>query len=462
MTDQRADLLNQTAISVMQAAAAGLITREPVQIFSAQPIVGPRAGAICLHAGLATRSLFRALSADNAATARQFFSWHFTGDPSVYLDGPALRMEATWPAELAQNFIRLRAICRQPKGDGRWVLGINEVGQNVIGCLNNNTPNWLLGGTTGSGKTVALLAAGLQLSWDPSIRQVLIDGKMGAGLGPLANLPGVVGPLATDVATARDALGWVHTELKHRYQVIAAEGEQAAQRFPRLVILFDEFQEFTHDVAVDELLRRIVSRGRAARIHTLLATQHPTISAFGKDGSTKRNLPGRIALKVLDAKASEVIVGAPIPRADRLSGAGDAYIIGSSIHRTQLVLVDHRDLDQAERQPPTLETWPEFGPDDIGQEPMVQWSYTGEQLAYGLASAYRGHGRPRLQDALEKAGMGRPGSTRASRLLRLCREQLEVMEELGLGLTEVPPRPFMESEGAQPGQIIDVVPLLSD
>ena len=254
----------------------------------------------------------------------------------------------------------------------------------------------------------------------------------------------------------------MHTELKRRYQIIAAEGEQAAQRFPRLVILFDEFQEFTHDGVVDELLRRIVSRGRAARIHTLLATQHPTIAAFGKDSSTKRNLPGRVALKVLDAKASEVIIGAPIPRADRLSGAGDAYTIGRSIHRTQLVLVDHRDLDQAERQPLTLETWPEFGPDDIGQEPMVQWGYTGEELAYSLASAYRGHGRPRLQDALEKAGMGRPGSTRASRLLRLCREQLEVMEELGLGLTDILPRPFMESEGAQPGQIIDVVPLLSD
>jgi len=63
---------------------------------------------------------------------------------------------------------------------------------------------------------------------------------------------------------------------------------------------------------------------------------------------------------------------------------------------------------------------------------------------------------------LEKADLGRPGSTRAARLLHLCREQLEVLEELGLGLTEVPPKPFMESEGTQPGQIIDVVPLLSD
>ncbi|RLC83851.1 MAG: hypothetical protein DRJ03_15910 [Chloroflexi bacterium] len=455
--DQRADLLNQTAQSLMQAAGAGLITREPIYVFSAQPIVGPRAGALSIHAGLGTGKLCRALSADKAALARQFISWHFTGHPSVYLDGPALRIEAPWPSELAQDSIRLAAVCKQPKGNGRWVLGVNERGQNIIGKLDDETPNWLLGGTTGSGKSVALHNMGLQLSWDVGARQVLIDGKMGAGLGVLANLPGTVGPVATDVITARDALGWVYAQLEERYRAIAAEGEQAAARFPHLVTLFDEFQEFTGDAAVLELLRRIVNRGRAARIHTILATQHPTIpDAFGDDSTIKRNLPGRVALKVLDAKASEVIIGGPVPRADRLAGRGDAYTIGGAINRVQLLLVDHRDLDQAERQPPPLETWPEFEPSAIGQEPTVQWAYTGEQLAYGLKAAHQNDGRPALQMALEKAGLGRPGSTRAARLLRLCREQLEVLEELGLGLKQVAAKPYMDSPGTHPGQIIDV------
>ena len=206
-----------------------------------------------------------------------------------------------------------------------------------------------------------------------------------------------------------------------------------------------------------ELLRRIVNRGRAARIHTILATQHPTIpDAFGDDSTIKRNLPGRVALKVLDAKASEVIIGGPVPRADRLAGRGDAYTIGGAINRVQLLLVDHRDLDQAERQPPPLETWPEFEPSTIGQEPTVQWAYTGEQLAYGLKAAYQDDGRPALQMALEKAGLGRPGSTRAARLLRLCREQLEVLEELGLGLKQVAFKPHVDNPGTRPGQIIDI------
>lgn len=440
--DRRAELLTQMSQAIIQAAAAGALTGSPIQVFRAEVIAGPRAGAVQLYAGLATGALFNALSADCSAMARQFVTWTFRGDPSVYLDGQALRIEAPWPKELAQDTIRLDSVCRQPKGNGRWVLGINEYGQTVIGGLNDATPNWLFAGTTGSGKTVALLSSGLQLSWDPLNRLVLVDGKLGAGLGLLVNLPGVVGPLATDTATARNALGWVYGELQNRYRIIAAEGEEASKRFNRLVIIFDEFQEFTADPLVAELLRRIVSRGRAARVHVLLATQHPTVGAFGDHGAVKRNLPGRIALKVLDAKASEVVIGAPAPRADRLTGAGDAYAIGGTIHRTQLLLVDQRDLDRAERQPPVLEEWPEFQAEEVGQEPAARWSYTGGELAYGLAAAYRGWGRPALAEALARAGFARPGSERASRLLRLCREQMEKLSCVGLALREVESYPI--------------------
>ncbi len=450
--DRRTELLTQMSQAIIRAAAAGVLG-DPIQVFRAEIVAGPRAGAVQLYAGLATGILFNALTADHSAMARQFIPWPFRGDPSVYLDGQALRVEAPWPKELAQDAVRLGAVCRQPKGNGRWVLGINEYGQTVIGSLNDATPNWLLAGTTGSGKTVALLSAGLQFSWDPLNRLVLVDGKLGAGLGSLANLPGVVGPLATDTVAARNALGWVYRELQQRYRIIAAEGEEASKRFNRLVILFDEFQEFTADSLVAELLRRIVSRGRAARVHTLLATQHPTVDAFGNDnGAVKRNLPGRIALKVLDAKASEVVVGAPAPRADRLTGAGDAYAIGGAIHRTQLVLVEHGNLERAERQPPVLNEWPEFQAGDVGQEMTVRWGYTGRELAYGLAAAYRGWGRPALVAALESAGLGRPGSERADRLLRLGREQMEGLPGVGLSLMEAEPRPV----GIRPGRIVDI------
>ena len=472
MADKRAELLMETANALIQATAASVLTNEPLRVFRAETIAGPRAGAVRLFAGLDAGTLYRTLAADRAAVARQFISWRFFGEPEVYMDGRAVRVEAPWPPELAQDTIRLKSVCRQPKGNGRWVLGINEIGQTIIGALNDRTPNWLIGGTTGSGKTVALLSAGLQLSWDPSTRLVLLDGKMGSGLFPLVNLPGVVGPLATDVDTIRDALGWVYNELLQRYGEMSRQGERVAQHFPHILVLFDEFQDATTDPTVAELISRIVSKGRAARIHAILATHHPTVDAFGEDKrATRRNLPGRIALKVLDAKASEIVIGAPIPRADRLTGAGDAYTIGAHmVHRTQLVLVEQGDLEEEERQPPILDTWPPFRAEDLGQQtPGPRWSYNGEELAHGLAAAHQEWGRPRLQESLDQAGLGRPGSVRADRLLRLCREQLAELHKLGFRLDkvmdvvdeggEVSVDNGSNHKGTWPGEIVDVIVL---
>ncbi|HIP97633.1 MAG TPA: hypothetical protein EYH32_10515 [Anaerolineae bacterium] len=449
--DERANLLVQTGQALIQAAAAGTFGGKPISIIRAETISGPRAGSVDLYAGVQTGILARTLAADNAALAAQFIAWPFPPNSqlAVYLAGRAVRLEAPWPPQLAQSSIRLENIAQNPKGDGRWAAGINEYGQTVIVGLDDHIPHWLYAGTTGSGKTVGLYSAALQLCRQPNNRLALIDGKWGGGLGPLVNLPGTVGPLATDVPSARAALAWVNKELQQRYQVIASRGPQAAEQFPRLIVIFDEFQEFVDDPPIRECLRRILSKGRAARIHALLATQHPTRASFGDDATMKRNLVGRMALKVTDAKASEVALGDSFPRADRLLGAGDAYVKGpQAIHRTQLVLVDERDLDEVERQNPILETWPEVKAEDLGQEPTVRWAYTGEELAYGLVMAWRGWGRTRLEKALEWAGLGRPGAERGIRLLRLAREQMAALHKLGLTLSVGHPRSPDEPDAA--------------
>ncbi len=430
----RETYLQQSARAIVDAAQKGVFHR-PIQIFLVETIAGPRAGALRIFAGLDSGPLYRALSADSGALARQFVAWPFQGDVSVYLDGRAVRLEAPWPPELMTRVIRLREIARHPRGGGRWVLGIDEIGRTVIGSLSDSSPHWLVAGTTGSGKTTALLGAALQLSHDEQVRLVLIDGKGGAGLAPIRNIPGVVGPIAQDVDAARRALAWVEMELKRRYAMLAAgKGDDV----PILVVVFDEFQEFTDDPMVSELMRRIVSRGRAARIHCLVATHHPTVRMFGEDGGAiKRNLPARLALRVLDAKASEVAIGAPIPRADRLTGAGDAYAVVGQIHRVQVALVEGRDLDGVPRTDPLLEEFPEVTAADIGQEvESPRWAYSGGELACGLVAAAKGWGRGRLMDLLGRQGYGIPGAERAIRLLRLGREQLDVLDTLGFEVKE--------------------------
>lgn len=442
--DPRILFLEQTRKALVSALAQGL-TGEAVPCQSSF-IAGPRAGAILLQVGVAAAKVLRLLSGDNAAIARQFIAWNFPGDPAVFMSGKLIRLEAPWPDSLAQTQIRYRDVSHHPMGDGRWVAGLNERGTTIVLGFSDSVPHLLMGGTTGSGKTVALRNAAAQLSRQAGeTALVALDGKYGAGLGILSNLPGMVGPVVTDVRQAINALGWVHTELQRRYGLITAQGEAAIAHLPRIVVLFDEFQEFMEDPNVRELTRRLLAQGRAARIHAILATQHPTVEAFGENGSLKRNLVGRLALRVTDQDASRVVVGDSLPRADRLMGRGDAYaIIPGHIHRVQLLLVDEAELQLLSREEPLLHAWPEVRPADYGQEPTVHWAYNGSELAWGLIGAAQTPpwGRPRVLQALEEAGLDRPGSERADRLVELTRETATSLSEAHYQLLS------MESPGA--------------
>ena len=422
--DPRNHYLEQTRTALVTALARG-VAGEPVPCQS-DTIIGPRAGAVLLQAGMATAKVLRLLSADGAAIARQFISWNFPGEPGVFLSGKLIRVEAPWPDSLAQTQIRYADVPHIPRGGGRWIAGLDERGVTIIMGVSDVVPHILTGGTTGSGKTVAMRNAAAQLSRQATaVLLVCIDGKYGAGLGPLSGLSGMVGPVATDIRQATNALGWINLELRRRYTIIAAQGESAIASLPRIMLLFDEFQEFMDDPGVRELTRRVLAQGRAARIHAMLATQHPTVEAFGEHGALKRNLVGRVALRVTDQDASRVVVGDSLPRADRLMGRGDAYaVIPGHVHRVQLLLIDEAELQALPRQEPQLREWPEVRPADYGEEPTVNWAYNGAELAWGLIGAAQTPqwGRDRLGDALAAAGLGRPGAERGIRLLDLTQE----------------------------------------
>lgn len=414
----RNDLLTNWARYVAAAARSGALTGQPCPISRIETIAGPRAGALEIAAGLSSGHLLRALSRDDAAALRQFVPWQFRGYPQVFMSGRYLRVEAGWPADLTESLIRLAQISKHPTGDGRWVAGKNETGQTIVPHLDDATPHYLISGATGSGKSVALRSAVLQLSADPANALVLLDGKFGESLRAVERLPGVLGPCAIEGPDVRAALGWAVAEMRRRYQAGYHEG--------RLVVVFDEFQELVADDVVADLLRKVAAQGRAAGVHLLAATQHPTVAAFG-DASTRRNLTGKIALLVDDPDASRVAVGGSFPRADHLLGCGDCYTVRpGAYYRVQLVYVDEQEITAAERggHEWRFTRWPEYDPGEIGQElPAVGWRYSGAELGAGLVTAAYGEGRPALVARLQEAGLGRPGAERAIRLLTLCRDQ---------------------------------------
>ena len=416
----RGALLREWGGYVAQAAITGQLIGRPCSIRGdIRAIVGPRAGALELSAGLDTGALLRAFSRDDCANLRMFIPWDFAGEPQAYMSGRYLILEAGWPDELAEKMIRLQELSQHPADDGHWIAGLNEYGATIRPGLDDRTPNFLFSGVPGAGKSVAVQGALLQLAQDPDNKIVLLDGKWGESLKKLEHLPGVVGPCAIEIMQMRAALALVVEQMKQRY----LNGHDG-----RLIIAFDEFQEATNDKAISAMLCKLARQGRAAHVHCMLATQRPAVDAFG-DPSTRRAFSGKVALRVEDFETSRVACGGATPRADHLLGAGDSYNLApGACHRVQIVYVDHREMDKVQPGTWLLNEWPTFDAETLGQDlPERGWSYSGQELAASIVAAAEGEGRPAMVKRLDKA----PGAERAIRLLNLGRETNTAIEAQG-------------------------------
>ncbi len=439
--DPRHTLLQQWAGAIDQAARLGALSGEkPIVIREIGTIAGPRAGALEFDAGLDSGRLLRALAADDMALTRQFVPWPFVGQPAVYMQGRYVRLEAGWEDALAQKSISVRQMNARPHGSGRWLCGMNERGRAVILHLSDLAPHFLIAGTTGSGKSVCLSSIVTQLSQRGN-RLVLIDGKFGEGLRGLDHLSGVVGPLAADIDTARSALAWILAEIVKRYT-------QDDVDTARLVVVVDEVQELISDSAIVEMIRRIAAQGRAAQTSIILATQHPTAKAFGDDASIKRNVTGRIALRTVDYKASEVAIGQATPRADWLLGSGDAYaVVPGQVQRVQIAYMERREIERLLTATPVLSEWPTFEAESLPSNSAV-WP-KGDEVGAALLSAQRGEGRAKFQRAAREAGLKVSDNNRAVKLLGLARDALHWLDEHGAGVC------LSEDENIQETDAID-------
>jgi len=429
MTDARKRLLQDWSNNVWQATLTNVFGKKPLRIQRIHAVPGPRAGALEIDAGYAAGDFLKRLRADDHALLRQLIPWQFTGEPAVFMSRRFVRLEAGWPDGVGITDIRLKDLSRRGAGNGRWIAGMNEYGATITLGFSDRVPHYLVGGYTGSGKTYAMRAAIAQLAQDNANRLILIDGKFGDGLMPLQHLPNILGPVAVDLPTAKRALSYAVTEMRQRYET--------GHKPTRLIVVIDEIQEFTQDEAFTEMVRILAAQGRGARLHLMIGTQHPKADAFGDKSAIKRILPGRLALQTEDYKASEVVVGGTSPRADKLMGAGDAYAITpQAIHRAQLAYIPDHELERDwSASQPLMEQWPEFDPEAAGTLPTngnngPKWSYSGQEISVALVQACLGNGRPKLQEALEAAGLPRPGSVRADRLLKLAREAHEQLQAM--------------------------------
>lgn len=234
------------------------------------------------------------------------------------------------------------------------------IGKDVEGhCIVSDLakmPHLLIGGTTGSGKSVsinAMIMSILMRATPSEVRFIMIDPKR-VEFTPYNGIPHLYVPVVTEPKEAASALSWGVAEMERRLKVFSKVGArnigqynakvQAAQaeakaaqeagedlpenelgdELPYIVIIIDELADLMMNVGkeVEFSISRIAQLARAAGIHLIVATQRPSTNVV--TGLIKANITNRIAFNVASGIDSRVILDTP--GAENLIGLGDLLL----------------------------------------------------------------------------------------------------------------------------------------
>lgn len=240
------------------------------------------------------------------------------------------------------------------------VLGEDTVGNNVIvdlACM----PHFLIAGSTGSGKSVALNAMLMSLlcrHTPKEMKLILIDPKR-LEFAAYADIGHLIFPIITDARRATLALRWAVQHMEERYTTMAACGarnfadynrlvgnhEKVTQAMPFIVVIIDELADLmmTASKEIEDLITRITQMARAAGIHLMVATQRPSVDVI--TGLIKVNFPSRIAFRVTSKIDSRTILDCG--GADKLLGRGDMLFLdaqGGSLRRVHGAYVSDKEI----------------------------------------------------------------------------------------------------------------------
>jgi len=246
---------------------------------------------------------------------------------TVFIDLP--RPKSTWKAV---GIERLREWAHSGSRDPNQLMvyaGVSVTGEDISFDL-ASAPHLLVGGTTGSGKSICLhsLLLSLLLRHTPETLQLaLIDPKQ-VEFQPYAKLPNLYrGEVGTEIPVAREMLTELAAEMDARYGIFnrigvnnIVEARRTGQSMPYIVVFIEEMADLVmQDQNIEPLIARLAQKARAAGIHLVLATQRPDAKTFS--GLIRSNIPSRIALTVQRGTESSIILDET--GAENLVGAGD-------------------------------------------------------------------------------------------------------------------------------------------
>jgi len=237
-------------------------------------------------------------------------------------------------------------------------LGKDMAGHPVVADL-AKMPHLLIGGSTGSGKSVgvnAMICSLLLRALPSEVKLILVDPKM-VELGIYEDIPHLWAPVVTDMKEAGRVLKWVVAQMEDRYRRLAMlsvrnlEGFNAKvieaggaidlgdrtpnprwpdrpavlEPLPYVVVVIDELADLMMvcRAEVEDSIARIAQKARAVGIHLILATQRPSVDIV--TGVIKANLPSRLSYRVNTKIDSRTILDSG--GGEQLLGKGDALFL---------------------------------------------------------------------------------------------------------------------------------------
>lgn len=217
-------------------------------------------------------------------------------------------------------------------------IGEDHLGELVfVNFSSANSPHLLVGGTTGSGKSEALntILEGLTKHYSHKELQLQLIDPKSTELLRFENVPHLIGKIGYEPKEAVELLEKAVEEMQNRYKLFREIKTNSLQKYNAIVdseerlpwrlIVLDEYADLTSDADdkknIEDLLKRLAQKARAAGIHVIIATQKPSSEVIST--SLRSNLPAQLALRVKSAIESRVIMDES--GAETLNGKGDAF-----------------------------------------------------------------------------------------------------------------------------------------
>lgn len=211
---------------------------------------------------------------------------------------------------------------------GWWLpLGVDERGE-VVAAQCGNVSGVVVGGVPGSGKSNWLTFALASLASRDDVQWLLIDGKQGYDLEPLAARAYryISGEGAGDLEIVKDALLDVQMLMRERLGLARELYGHAnlwsvgpSREHPAVFVVIDECQSYLDAKAlvskelkaigaeIEAIVRDLVKRGRSAGIVIILSTQRPTAESIPT--STRDNCALRVCFSVRTREAATAVLG---------------------------------------------------------------------------------------------------------------------------------------------------------